>query len=102
MPIVCSNEGCSKTINKKDRKHHENDVCKYRKIKCTSCAKRVQWRKYDTHGCVLKGIVEDLKDQCGEMKNQMGQLMEAMKKLDERLVHESKNMDWTVYIDRPL
>ena len=28
MPVVCSNEGCSKPINKKDQKHHENEVGK--------------------------------------------------------------------------
>ena len=27
MPVVCSNEGCGKPVNKKDRKHHENEVC---------------------------------------------------------------------------
>ena len=32
MPVVCSNEGCSKPINKKDRKHHENEVCKNSKL----------------------------------------------------------------------
>lgn len=84
MPVVCSNEGCSKPINKKDRKEHENDVCKYRKIKCTACGKRVQYKKYDTHGCVLKGTIEDLKEQCDEMKDQMERMKDVMKKMDER------------------
>ena len=26
MPVVCTNEGCSKPLNKKDKKHHENEV----------------------------------------------------------------------------
>lgn len=44
----------------------------------------MQYKKYETHGCVLKGVIEDLKEQCGDMKDQMGQLMESMKKMDER------------------
>jgi hypothetical protein len=26
MPVACSNDGCSKPINRKDKKHHENEV----------------------------------------------------------------------------
>ena len=32
MPVTCANEGCSKTINRKDKKHHENEVCENCKL----------------------------------------------------------------------
>ena len=84
MPVVCSNEGCSKLVNRKDKKNHESNVCKYRKVKCSNCGKRVAHKKYDTHGCVLKEAVDDLKEQFGDMKDTMEQLTDMMTKMNER------------------
>ena len=36
-PIVCTNQGCNSTLNKRDLVHHESEVCKFRKLKCHSC-----------------------------------------------------------------
>ena len=36
-PAVCSNQGCGATLNKRDRIHHESELCEYRKLKCHSC-----------------------------------------------------------------
>ena len=36
---MCSNENCGMEINKQDKDHHENEVCKYRKVKCQDCGK---------------------------------------------------------------
>ena len=36
-PVVCTNEGCGATINKRDLIHHENEQCGYRNLKCHSC-----------------------------------------------------------------
>ena len=32
--VLCSNEQCGMEINKRDKVHHETDVCKYGKVKC--------------------------------------------------------------------
>mgnify|MGYP002803860484 FL=1 len=37
MPVVCSNQGCDVTVNKRDLIHHESEVCEFRKVKCHSC-----------------------------------------------------------------
>ena len=37
MPVVCSNEGCDVTVNKRDLIHHQSEVCEFRKVKCHSC-----------------------------------------------------------------
>ena len=36
-PLLCSKEECSMVIDKKDRIHHENVVCEYRKFKYYDC-----------------------------------------------------------------
>ena len=36
-PVVCTNEGCGATVNKRDLVHHESEQCEYRKLKCHSC-----------------------------------------------------------------
>ena len=36
-PAVCTNQGCSETLNQRDIIHHESEVCEFRKLKCHSC-----------------------------------------------------------------
>ena len=36
-PVVCANEGCGMTVNKRDLIHHESEQCEYRRLKCHSC-----------------------------------------------------------------
>ena len=36
-PVVCTNEGCGATVNKRDLIHHESEQCEYRNLKCHSC-----------------------------------------------------------------
>ena len=36
-PVVCGNQGCGQTINKRDRTYHESELCQFRKLKCHNC-----------------------------------------------------------------
>jgi hypothetical protein len=36
-PVLCSNAECGMEINKRDKVHHETEVCEYRKVKCHDC-----------------------------------------------------------------
>ena len=36
-PVVCGNQGCGQTINKRDRIYHESELCQFRKLKCHNC-----------------------------------------------------------------
>ena len=36
-PVVCGNQGCGQTINKRDRTYHESELCQFRKLKCLNC-----------------------------------------------------------------
>ena len=41
-PVICSNQGCAVTVNKRDLVHHESEVCEQRKLKCHSCEEMVK------------------------------------------------------------
>ena len=36
-PVVCGNQGCGQTTNKRDRTYHESELCQFRKLKCHNC-----------------------------------------------------------------
>ena len=36
-PVVCGNQGCGQTVNKRDRTYHESEQCQFRKLKCHNC-----------------------------------------------------------------
>ncbi len=36
-PVVCTNQGCGVTLNRRDLIYHESEVCEFRKLKCHSC-----------------------------------------------------------------
>ena len=36
-PVVCENQGCGQTINRRDRTYHESELCQSRKLKCHTC-----------------------------------------------------------------
>ena len=36
-PVLCGNQGCGQTISKRDRTHHESELCQFRKLKCHNC-----------------------------------------------------------------
>jgi uncharacterized protein YoxC len=36
-PAVCTNQGCSATLNQRDLIHHQSELCEFRKLKCHSC-----------------------------------------------------------------
>ena len=36
-PVVCGNQGCGETVNKRDRTYHESELCQFRKLKCHNC-----------------------------------------------------------------
>ena len=63
--VVCSNEGCSLTMNKKDQHSHETATCQFLKIKCSECGE-------------LKKELEEMKTSLKEVKAQLSD-MESVK-----------------------
>ena len=64
-PVRCSNEGCSLEVNKRDKIHHEAEVCEFRKVKCYDCAElRNNWAG-------MRQEIEDVKMKINEIQNQL-------------------------------
>jgi hypothetical protein len=36
-PVTCGNDGCEMEINKRDRIHHETELCEFRRVQCHNC-----------------------------------------------------------------
>ena len=60
-PVRCSNEGCTKEVNIRDKIHHETEVCEFRKVKCHDCAE-------------MRKEIEDMKVKMNEIQDQLNQV----------------------------
>ena len=60
-PVVCSNEGCKETVNRRDKESHETEKCKFRKITCESCDEEMCYGLYEKHLCTLKIEMDKMK-----------------------------------------
>ena len=72
-PVKCSNNDCDMEVNKRDKIHHETEVCDFRKVKCHDCGE-------------MKKEIEGIKDQLNqlpEMKDQLNQLPEMKEQLNQ-------------------
>jgi uncharacterized protein YjbJ (UPF0337 family) len=68
-PVLCSNAECGMVINKRERVHHETEICRHRKVKCSDCGQ----------------IQEDVGTLKGSFIELDGKVMKAMKELDEKV-----------------
>ena len=59
-PVKCSNDGCNMMVNKRDKVHHETEVCDFRRVKCHDCAE-------------LKKEVSEMKDQIAAQTHQIAE-----------------------------
>ena len=112
-PVKCSNDGCNMMVNKRDKVHHETEVC--RRLKCHDCAelkKEVTEMKdhvaaqthqiaAQTHQIAaqtdqMKKEVTEMKDQIAAQTDQIAaqthQMEEKVMKGVARLMYEMKNL----------
>ena len=84
-PVACSNDGCLEVVNKKDVEHHETKACGFRKTKCDDCGKEMPRLKYDTHGCLLRREIIEIKKNLTEMKCMQEEMMKEMKTISTEM-----------------
>jgi hypothetical protein len=71
-PVVCSNEGCKETVNRRDKESHETEECKFRKITCESCDEVLVYVDYyKKHQCslTLRREMDEMKLRLDEMND---------------------------------
>ena len=88
-PVLCSNPECGMVINKRERVHHETEICQYRKVKCHDCG-QIQEDVGTLKGSLLEldGKVETAHK---EMKKSVGELKGSLKELNGKVMKAAKN-----------
>ena len=93
-PVVCSNEGCKETVNRRDQESHETEECKFRKTTCESCDKELVYVDYDRHQCTLRKEMNEMKVQLKEMNDAMKRMSKTLAKVEDKLkVHDRSIKD---------
>ena len=78
-PVVCTNEGCGTTVNKRDLVHHESEQCEYRKLKCHSCGEMtITLAKMEKKICSVEKSVVDMGEKIGAVNNEVKGLKTAV------------------------
>ena len=89
-PVLCSNAECGMVINKRERVHHEAEICQYRKMKCHDC------RQIQEDVGTLKGSSIELDGKVEaankEMKKTVGELKGSLSELDGKVEAANKEM----------
>ena len=76
-PVVCSNEGCKETVNRREKESHETEECKFRKITCESCDDELVYVDYyKKHQCSLT-----LRREMDKMKLRLDEMNDALKQI---------------------
>ena len=74
MPVSCSNEGCDKTVSKRDVHQHESEFCQFKTTTCDDCGKKMPHHKYGAHGCVLRRDVDEMKKDLSDTKKDLADM----------------------------
>ena len=80
-PVVCSNEGCKETVNRRDQESHETKKCKFRKITCESCHEELVYVDYERHQCTLRKEMNEVKSEIDEVKSRLDEVTESLKQI---------------------
>ena len=93
-PVVCSNEGCKETVNRRDQESHETEECKFRKITCESCDEELVYVDYQRHQCTLRQEMNEMKVQLKEMNDAMQRMSLTLDRVEDKLkVHDRSIKD---------
>ena len=84
-PVVCSNEGCKETVNRRDKESHETEECKFRKITCESCDEELVYVDYDKHQCILRKEMNEMKSRLDEVTESLKQMAATQGEMLEKL-----------------
>ncbi|XP_028403186.1 uncharacterized protein LOC114525926 isoform X2 [Dendronephthya gigantea] len=91
-PVHCSNEGCDDVVNRRDVKQHETERCRFRMMSCDDCREKMPYSKYDTHGCVLRRDVDEMKKDLAGMKSTQNEIINEMKESRKEMVRMVENL----------
>jgi hypothetical protein len=80
-PVTCSNDGCDEVVNKREVKHHERELCRFKTTTCDDCGKKMPHNEYGAHGCVLRRDVDEMKKDLAEVKATQHEMKESIQRM---------------------
>ena len=88
-PVTCPNEKCAKIMNLADLEQHTSEVCI---VYCEECKKKMPFKEYSKHSCVISKDVRAIKasliqiqDQVKEMSKAQSEMSKAQKEMFEAI-----------------
>ena len=91
-PVVCSNEGCKQTVNRRDKESHETKECKLRKITCEDCNEEMMYVDYEKHQCTLRKEMNEMKARLDEITKSLKQVVLAQGEILEKLTAHDQSI----------
>ena len=91
-PVVCSNEGCKETVNRRDKESHETEECKFRKITCESCDEELVYVDFEKHQCTLRKEMNEMKSRLDEMSDVLNKVVLAQSEVMEKLTAHDQSI----------
>ena len=91
-PVVCSSEGCKKTVNRRDQESHATEECKFRKITCESCHEQLVYVDYQRNQRMLRKEVNDIKIHLKEVNDVLKIVVLAQDELLEKQKAHDQSM----------
>ena len=101
-PVLCTNEGCGATVNKRDLIHHESEQSQYRKLKCHSCEettitlanmeKKIATINENVEGMEAK-IEKRIADAKADVEEKLGTVNKEVKELKATLVESFEKVN---------
>ena len=84
-PVVCLNEGCKETVNRRNQESHESEECKFRRVTCESCDEELVYIDYERHQCTLRKEINDITLRLDEVTKSLHKLTSTQAQVLERL-----------------
>ncbi|CAB3977825.1 TNF receptor-associated factor family DDB_G0272829-like [Paramuricea clavata] len=91
-PVVCSNEGCKETVNRRDKESHETEECKFRMITCESCDEELVYVDYEKHQCTLRKEINEMKSRLDEMNDTLKRMAATQDEFIEKFKAYDKSI----------
>ena len=91
-PVVCTNEGCGVTVNKRDLLHHESEQCEYRKLKCHSCGEMtITLANMEQKVTKIESKITNTELKIGSVEKNMASMQTKITKMEKKITNtESK------------
>ncbi len=92
MPVTCTNDSCDEMVNKRDLKHHERELCRFKTTTCDDCGEKMPHNKYGAHGCVLRRDVDEMKKDLAEVKATQHEMKKSIQRAIENIEKSCRHM----------